>query len=184
MTSSSSSPSLSGVVEVTALLLTPRDFLPNNVRLPVLVYARPLAGAADLAQSFETRFGQNGWPAQWRDSIYDFHHYHSEGHEVLGIAAGTAKVMLGGPGGHVVDLSAGDVPLLPAGTGHCRLEASDDLLVVGAYPPGQSGDIRREPADAAVMQRIARLSFPVADPVFGRDGPLTRHWSDTLDARP
>ena len=37
----------------------------------------------ELAGAMERRFEENGWPPAWRDGIYDFHHYHSQGHEAL-----------------------------------------------------------------------------------------------------
>lgn len=164
-------------IAVTAIHFEDRGVIPNNPRLPALIYASAFpAEVTDLATLMEERFEENGWPPQWRNGIYDFQHYHTEGHEVLGIAAGTAELMLGGEGGRRITASAGDVLLLPAGTGHCRISASADFLVVGAYPPGQSGDIVRSEPTAAMRRAIAQLSFPATDPVHGRDGPLSRHW--------
>ena len=95
---------------------------------------------------------------------------------MLGFAAGTARLLLGGPNGHEVVVTPGDCALLPAGTGHCCLEASAEFLVVGAYPPGQQWDLCRtalpEPARAAMLA----LPFPKSDPVLGPDGPLLTHW--------
>src|SRR5690349_8528761 len=107
--------------------------IPNNSRLPLVYYRSPvhLAGSLDPAAAFEQLFESNGWNGSWRDGIYDYAHYHSATHEVLGIARGRARVRFGGRIGKVLELRAGDVAILPAGTGHQRLSASDDLLVVG-----------------------------------------------------
>jgi uncharacterized protein YjlB len=166
---------------ILVLAFDQRGAVPNNIRFPALVYQHAFpAELADLTDAMEQRFAQHGWPPAWRNGIYDFHHYHSQGHEVLGIAKGSAELVLGGEGGRDLDVSAGDVLLLPAGTGHRRLRASSDFLVVGAYPRGQSGDILRDAPTAAIRAAIAGLARPPSDPVFGRDGPMQEHWSDGL----
>ncbi|MBV4551625.1 cupin domain-containing protein [Pseudomonas sp. SWRI102] len=164
---------------IQTLMLERNDWVPNNPRLPVLVYRDAVsAQASDLAAHLEETFRSHGWPPQWRYGIYDFHHYHTEGHEVLGVASGQARLMIGGPGGQVLDVKAGDVLLLPAGTGHCNLGSSDDFLVVGAYPPGQQADICREAPSEAQLANIDTLSFPQRDPVYGARGGVNRYWLD------
>jgi uncharacterized protein YjlB len=115
----------------------------------------------------------------WRDGIYPFHHFHSTAHEALGIVRGRVRVMLGGPGGAELDLVAGDAVVLPAGTGHRNLGASPDLLVIGAYPPGQVPDLRRGAPDEleASRARILAVPLPPTDPLAGADGPLVALWT-------
>jgi uncharacterized protein YjlB len=104
----------------------------------------------------------------------------STAHEVLGIVRGAAGVMLGGPQGRRFDLSAGDVVVLPAGTGHCNTGSSADLLVVGAYPNGMRWDVRRgDPAERdEVLANIAGVPLPEQDPVAGAQGELLKRWTE------
>lgn len=172
-------------VEYQLLRLPPNGWVPNHRVLPVIVYRRALspdtADAASLADAFDARFSANGWPPQWRDSVFDYHHFHSTAHEVLAVFAGRAELILGGPGGHVLRVSAGDALLLPAGTGHCLASRDDGFQVSAGYPAGQQWDIRREaltPQEASVMEA---LPFPRSDPLCGDCGPLIEHWGRPIE---
>jgi uncharacterized protein YjlB len=152
--------------------------IPNHPRFPALVYTG-IAEAADGAAACEALFAANVWAPQWRAGVYPFHHFHSTAHEALGVVSGTAELMLGGPAGERLTVRAGDVLVLPAGTGHRRLTDSSGFLVVGAYPPGQDWDLRRgDPAEHdEAVRNIARVPLPSSDPVGGRDGALVRLWT-------
>ncbi len=159
--------------------LEPSGAMPNHPRWPVILYRGVVDGSGEVAAAaLEARFATNGWPPQWRDGVYDFHHYHTLGHEALGCAAGSAVVLLGGPDGREVRFGAGDVAVLPAGTGHRRLRASADFLVVGAYPPGQRADICRTAPTPEMLARISELPAPWADPVCGEGDGLALAWRD------
>jgi len=83
-------------------------------------------------------------------------------------------------GRHRVSVRAGDVLVLPAGTGHCQIDANADFQVCGAYPPGQQRyeTLRAEhPHDKAVLERIRAVPLPGTDPVFGAGGLLARLWT-------
>ncbi len=147
-------------------LLEANGWVPNNPTLPVIVYRAVEHGdCEDIARAFDKRFADHGWPPDWRDTVYDYHHYHSTAHEALGVAAGKATLELGGPQGQKVKVSAGDAIILPAGTGHRRIESSADFLVVGAYPAGQKWDICRNAPSPEARKRIRTLPYPGQDPV-------------------
>ncbi|ABF91040.1 conserved hypothetical protein [Myxococcus xanthus DK 1622] len=180
MTQTTLQPSTSKVQQAASpeRLLFKDDGMTPNSRLPTLVY-RGVTLEGDKASALETLFSANGWPARWRYTVYDFHHYHSNAHEVLGVAAGTARLKLGGESGQEVTVQAGDVLVLPAGTGHRRLEASRDFLVVGGYPGGTGDYDLQRPEKAthdASVQRIAQVPLPGADPVTGKQGVLSSAW--------
>jgi uncharacterized protein YjlB len=154
--------------------------IPNHPRWPVIVYwsAVQLPRTLDPAAIMEELFESNGWADSWRNGIYDYLHYHSRIHEVLGVARGSAKVRLGGDRGRTFKFSAGDIVILPVGTGHQCLAASKDFLVVGAYPPSGTYDECRPDAHEhdGRVKSVAKVKRPRKDPVFGAKGPLLNLW--------
>ena len=153
--------------------------VPNN-RLPFLVYRGAIdPRGRDPASAIENTFRRNDWGhGLWHNGIFPFVHYHSQIHEVLGIAAGKARVRFGGEKGEELEVEAGDVAVLPAGTGHQRLSSTPDLLVIGAYPPDGHYDLCRGTSakHARALTTIPRVPLPATDPVLGADGPLVRLW--------
>ena len=146
----------------------PGDTIPNHPGFPVLVYRG--TGMRD-PMTARSRFAEHGWGGSWVDGVFDFHHFHSTSHEVLAVEAGRATLELGGPQGEAFEVAAGDVVVLPAGTGHRRAVADGSFTVVGAYPAGQERyDLLRgdDPAEVeAARERIAALGAPPEDPVGG-----------------
>ena len=171
-------PDVKDKIDPLAIVFADDGLVPNNP-MPFLVYK----GAVDVAnahpeRTIEALFDANGWGDMWRNGIFDYLHYHATVHEALGVARGQAKVQFGGDGGKAFDLAAGDVAILPAGTGHQRISASSDFCVVGAYPPGPKMQITRPTPEnhAKALQTIPLVPLPESDPVLGKDGPLVRLW--------
>jgi uncharacterized protein YjlB len=154
--------------------------IPNHPRWPLIIYkgAVRLTPGLDRAAVFEELFDSHGWGRSWRDGIYDYAHYHSRIHEVLGIARGSGRVRFGGANGRILNLKAGDLAILPAGTGHQRIKASADFLVVGVYPAsGTYDECKLEEDRKKAVPSIDRVARPRQDPVYGKDGPLMQIWS-------
>jgi uncharacterized protein YjlB len=152
--------------------------VPNNP-MPFLVYRGAIAVDNDHPEkTIEGLFGANGWGDMWRNGVYDYLHYHATVHEALGIARGRAKVRFGGDEGKEFEIAAGDVAVLPAGTGHQCLSASADFSVVGAYPPGAKMQVTRPTPEnyRKALKTIPEVKLPNSDPVLGDEGPLVRLW--------
>ncbi len=129
----------------------------------------PFSGKVASAEEVEEHFSNNGWVDFWVDGVYSFHHFHAEAHEVLACLSGSATLCLGGPEGVEVEVEAGDVVLLPAGVGHQNVTSSSDFKMGGAYPKGQSPDLRRgdDQEWAEVIERVAETPRWEKDPVNG-----------------
>ena len=136
-------------VEVRALHFADDGTVPNNPVLPMLLMRGAIAPGAS-PEAIAVRLEASGWGGTW--------------------------VWLAGvPLPPLPPERAGDVVVLPAGTGHRQLEASADFAVVGAYPPGQEAyeTVRAEqPHDPTTLDRIAAVARPRTDPIYGADGPL------------
>ncbi|MGH6671183.1 MAG: hypothetical protein ACRECV_04290 [Xanthobacteraceae bacterium] len=154
--------------------------IPNNPALPLVLYRGgiDLAGSPDPEQVIEKIFAANGWGGMWRNGIYRYAHYHSMIHEAMGIARGRATARFGGKKGKEIEIASGDVVVLPAGTGHQLIRQTQELVVIGAYPPSGKYDLCRgtKAEHEKAHARIAKVPAPEADPVFGQDGPLIALW--------
>lgn len=152
--------------------------IPNNPKLSLLVYQDALNTEQLQAQSCKTLLSKHGWRNAWVNGIYSYHHYHSNTHEVLAVIGGSAEVLMGGEQGEQLSITAGDVILIPAGVGHCRLSSSADFRIVGAYPKGASYDLcTGKPEERPeVLENIKNVSLPDLDPVTGEKDPLLEYW--------
>ncbi|WP_240375484.1 cupin domain-containing protein [Bacillus piscicola] len=161
--------------EVTPMTFKDDGEIPNNEELPVLLYSGVFA---DNPEECRQTFSDHNWKNSWVGSVYDYDHYHSNTHEVLGIINGTARIRIGGKDGTMFDLREGDVLVLPAGTGHKKMSASFDFRLVGAYPNGMDYNVKTGKAEERpdVLEDIHQVPLPNQDPIFGEEGPLIKIW--------
>jgi uncharacterized protein YjlB len=146
--------------------------------LPAFIYSNAFPGE-DIAEQMETRFQENNWTNNWRDIILPYDHYHSNTHEVLGIAIGSVTLQIGGKNGIQKTFHAGDVIILPAGVGHFSVSAHTDYLIVGGYPNGAAWDLltgKSKEREKAILN-IKKVPLPALDPVYGKEGKLMEYWN-------
>jgi uncharacterized protein YjlB len=170
---------------VVAHRLAASGAIPNHPQWPLLVYPGAVAiTGADPAVAFEALFDRNRWPAAWRNGVFPFHHFHTTAHEALGVYSGEVTVQFGGDGGVVVTARPGDVIVLPAGTGHKKLDSRGALGIVGAYRRASIGHVH-----AAVVERPPQRRGRGARPAPGLRSGLRRgrpafHALAAVSARP
>lgn len=154
------------------------ETFPNNEFLPVLHYKNVLKLSWILnGLSIRNLFRSNGWYNSWRDSIYDFDHYHSNTHEVIGAFRGRTEVMLGGESGQKILLERGDVLIIPAGVAHRNLTPKNNFKCIGAYPDGIDYDICQGLLERSkAIDNIKRVRVPKKDPVLGNMGEFRHYW--------
>jgi len=152
-----------------------------NSKFPALLYKKVL----DIPTLFPAThvsniFQKNNWGNSWDAGIFEYHHYHSTVHEVLGVYKGSTTVLLGGDAGIEVKLEKGDVLIIPAGVAHKNLGNENDIGCVGAYPYDQPYDMNYgKPGERPhVDDNLRRVPIPDSDPVQGKDGGVQKIWHD------
>jgi uncharacterized protein YjlB len=160
-------------------LLQEDDHFPNNPSFPLIIYKNAFnLPATGKPEFIEEIFEKNNWRNSWRDGIFDYHHYHSNTHEVLGVYSGHCIVQFGGDHGITKELRAGDVVIIPAGVAHKKI-AGENFRCVGAYPNGIEYDTHLgKPGEKETTKKeISKVIAPQNDPLFGSDGPLKQYWN-------
>ena len=155
---------------------TDDGIIPNS-HLPVVYYSQ-VAKNENLADWFENKFKENNWENNWRNTVLSYDHFHSNTHEVLALCGGTVSLKIGGKQGKVLDLSSGDVLIIPAGIGHYSVSNHTDYEFMGGYPDGNNWDLRTGflQKRQEILANLAQVDLPKTDPIFGETGLLIRLW--------
>lgn len=102
-------PTIFSEINIIHEVISKNGSFPNNSNLPLLIYQGCFVLEDSKPEIIEEIFFKNAWKGLWRDGIYDFHHYHSNTHEALGIYSGSCEVQIGGENGKIFELKKGDV---------------------------------------------------------------------------
>ena len=151
--------------------------LPNTSiqRKPLLIYHSAFQNPS--ASQIESHLNSVGIVSpQWRYTMYSTSHFHSNTHEVLVIASGSAKICLGGednPYRIEPVVEEGDVIVMPAGVSHRLLEDKGGFSMVGSYPIGNSWDMcYGKSGEEQKVKGIEKLGWFSKDPIYGDQGPV------------
>jgi uncharacterized protein YjlB len=163
--------------------------------MPLLVHRNAIPGGG--VETVINRFRENGWSNNWSNpGVYTYPHFHSTTHECLGCARGWMEFSLsvGDSGWSKVQLTAGDVVIMPAGVSHEDIGHSEDNMMCGGYPDGRDWDniqhaFLTEDRYQQACKRIMSLPIPTQDPVTGAPmtdwhtaPPSTEGWNDWRDS--
>lgn len=159
-------------------IIVRNQHFPNNHNYPFLIYKQAIHFVNSTPQDIQKLLAKNHWLNSWVNSIYDYHHYHSNTHETLVIYAGQCKVEIGGEHSKIFEIEEGDVIIFPAGVSHKKVESSESFKCIGAYPFGIDYDMNYGKAEEhpCVDQNIKLVGLPKADPIFGENGLLFDYW--------
>lgn len=162
-------------------IIPQNGYFPNNPTYPLLIYKK-IVNFENISntKSIQILLEDNGWRNSWVNSIYDYHHYHSNTHEVLVIYKGTGVVQIGGENGRIFNIEKGDVIIIPAGVAHKSISLSDDFKCIGAYPFDIDYDMNYGKAEEhpRVDKQIQKISLPDQDPIFGKKSILFDYWKE------
>ena len=148
--------------------------MPNHPRFPAVLHCGAVPTGGDAAAALEALFARNGWPPQWRDgiSVPPLPYPRARGaRDRSRQRDGPARR----PGGREVALAAGDVVVLPAGTGHCRIPGERRLpggRRLPARPVGRHLPRRSDAGDAGADRRAGGAGDRPGRVRRGRPGAL------------
>lgn len=166
------------IMEIIQKMISSQDYLPGNPYYPLLIYKQAITNSNEPSKVIQDRLAQNNWSHSWVDSIYDFHHYHSNTHEVLVIISGDCQVQFGGDNGPIYIVDQGDVIIIPAGVAHKSLSKSNNFQCIGAYPLDMEYDMNYGTIEeySQALDAIKQVGLPKKDPIFGDQGLLLKYW--------